>query len=141
MLDVESDSADVVVGDAFSNHSVPWQLTTKEWIAEVKRVLKPGGLYTMNLIDERPLEMLKAESATLLDAFTDVRLITFAGQGGGPLGGNAVLIASDRSLPKAAQSNAEGATTYVRPDVESIARGAEPLRDDYAPVDQLLTRK
>ncbi len=140
MLDVESDSADVVVGDAFSHDSVPWQLTTAEWMAEVKRVLKPGGIYAMNLIDAPPLDMMKAELATFLDAFSDVRLIAFAGEDGAPFGSNAVPIASDRPLPKAVHSSAEGAVTYVRSDIESIAGGAAPLRDDYAPVDQLLTR-
>lgn len=140
MLGVRSNSADVVVGDAFANHSVPWQLTTTEWTAEVERVLKPGGLYAFNLIDDPPLEMLKAELATMLDTFADVRLITFAGKDGKPAGGNMVLLASDRPMPKAVHSNAEGATTYYLPEVKTIAFGAEPLTDDYAPVDQLITR-
>lgn len=141
MLGVKSDSADVVVGDAFANHSVPWQLTTTEWTAEVKRVLRPGGLYAFNLIDDPPLEMLKAELATMLDTFADVRLITFAGEDGRPAGGNMVLLASDRPMPKAVHSSAEGATTFYLSAVKSIAFGAEPLTDDYAPVDQLITRR
>lgn len=140
MLDVKTDSADVVVGDAYNNHSVPWQLTTAEWTAEVERVLKPGGLYAINVIDFPPLELLKAESATLLDAFSDVRFVTFTGEDEQPLGGNTVLFASDRPMPRAVRSDAEGAVTYNRPAVEKLAAGAEPLRDDYAPADQLLTR-
>lgn len=140
MLDVETDSADVVVGDAYNNHSVPWQLTTAEWTAEVERVLKPGGLYAINVIDFPPLELLKAESATLLDAFNDVRLVAIPGEDERPAGGNEVLFASDRPMPKAARSNAEGAITYNRAGVEQLAGTAEPLRDDYAPADQLLTR-
>ena len=141
MRDVKSDSADFVVGDAFSADSVPWHLTTSEWADEVKRVLKPSGLYAMNVIDLPPLEMLKAETATLLDSFADVRMITFAEANGRPFGGNAVLLASDRPLPKAVGSNAEGASTLDLPAVRWFSRGAEPLRDDYAPVDQLLTLK
>lgn len=140
MLDVPSDSADLVVGDAYNNHSVPWQLTTAEWTAEVKRVLKPDGLYAINVIDFPPLELLKAEAATLLDAFADVRLVTFIGEDGRPSGGNAVLFASDRPMPRDARSNAEGATTYNLPSVEWLTGDTEPLRDDYAPADQLLTR-
>jgi len=140
MIDVASNSADVVVGDAFSNHSVPWHLTTGEWLEEVKRVLKPGGLYAMNVIDEPPLEMLKAEAATFLKVFKDVRIVTLADEGGHPLGGNAVLLASDRPMPKSTGSTAEGATTLRLPAVKWLARGAEPLSDDYAPVDQLITR-
>jgi MFS family permease len=141
MRGVKSDSADVVVGDAFNANSIPWHLTTQEWMAEVKRVLKPGGLYAMNLIDLPPLELLKAETATLLDAFADVRIIAFAEANGRPFGGNEVLLASDRPLPKGAGSRAEGATTLDLPAVKWIARGAEPLRDDYAPADQLMTFK
>lgn len=138
MLKVPSHSADVVVGDAFSNHSVPWHLTTTEWMEEVQRVLKPGGMYAMNVIDAPPLEMLKAEAATLLDTFKDVRLVTEAEEGR-PLGGNSVLLASNRPMAKAVRSSAFGATTIDLPGVKWFARGAEPLRDDYAPVDQLIT--
>jgi MFS family permease len=140
MLKVPSDSADLVVGDAFSNHSVPWHLTTTEWMKEVKRALKPGGTYAMNVIDTPPLEMLKAEAATLLDTFRDVRLVTIAGEDGRPLGGNAVLLASDRPMAKAVRSNAFNAVTYDLPGVEWLAKGSKPLRDDYAPVDQLISR-
>lgn len=140
ILDVPTDSADVVVGDAFSHHAVPWDLMTTEWLEEVKRVLKPGGFYAQNLIDYPPLDLLKAEAATLLDSFADVRLVAVPGPYGTPIGGNEVFFASDRPLPKKMGSSVEGATTYTRNDLESIAGTAEVLRDDYAPVDQLLTR-
>jgi len=140
MIDVPTSSADVVVGDAFGHHTVPWHLMTAEWLDEVRRVLKPGGLYALNVIDFPPLELLKAEAATLLDAFADVRLVAVRGPYGQPYGGNEIFYASDRPMPKQAGSSAEGAVTYVRGDVEQMAGDAEVLRDDYAPVDQLLTR-
>jgi spermidine synthase len=34
---------DVVVGDAFGGLAVPWHLTTREMVAEVRRVLRPAG--------------------------------------------------------------------------------------------------
>jgi MFS family permease len=139
MRGLANNSADLVVGDAFSNDSVPWHLTTTEWMEEVKRVLRPGGLYAMNVIDEGPLERLKAEAATLLDTFAEVRLIAFAAPGGRPLGGNEILLASDRPMPRAVGSHAEGATTLHMPGVKWFAGNAQPLRDDYAPVDQLIT--
>lgn len=139
MLDLPSNSADFIVGDAFSGYTVPWHLTTSEWMAEVKRVLKPGGLYALNIIDLPPLEFLKAETATVANAFPEVRMVTFAGGDGRPGGGNAVLLASDRPFPKGVRSKAEGATTFDLPTVKWLASGVEPLRDDYAPVDQLLT--
>ena len=131
-------SADLVVGDAFSSRSVPWHLATAEWVEQVRRVLRPGGLYAVNMIDQEPLGLLRAEAATLLAAFADVRLVARAGPDG-PAGGNLVLLASDRRLAPGARSTARGAETLDRADVERIAAGAEPLTDDYAPADQLLS--
>lgn len=141
MLDVPDHSVDVVVGDAFSGLTVPWHLTTAEWIEEVKRVLKPGGLYAMNMIDMGPLELIKAELATLLDAFGEVRMVSEAGPDGEPVYGNAVLLATDRPLPGSIRTPFSEATVFQRPEVETFVGDAEPLRDDYAPVDQLLTIK
>ncbi len=139
MLDLPSNSADFVVGDAFSGYTVPWHLTTSEWMDEVKRVLKPGGLYALNVIDLPPLGFLKAETATVKDAFPEVRMVTLDSGNGRPGGGNAVLLASDRPFPKGVRSEAKGATTYDLPTIKWLSSGVEPLRDDYAPVDQLLT--
>lgn len=134
-----SASADVVIGDAFGTLSVPWHLATTEWAAEVRRVLRPGGLYALNVIDFRPLELLRAEAATLLDGFADVRLVTLPGSDLHPGGGNAVLLASDRPLPRGAGSGADGAITLDRAAVVRFVAGARALRDDFAPADQLLT--
>jgi spermidine synthase len=134
-------SADVIVGDAFSSRTVPWQLMTTEWLRDVRRVLRPDGVYVLNMIDLRPLRLLRAEAATLLAAFTNVQLITYAGEDGRVVGGNEVLLASDGALPRESGPPATGAaSTYGRSAVVRLVAGAEPLRDDYAPVDQLETR-
>lgn len=139
MLDVDTDSVDVVVGDAFGDDAVPWHLTTAEWSEEVQRVLKPGGLYALNLIDLQPLEFAKAEAATLSDVFSDVRFVTYPGTAGTLFGGNLVMLASDRTMSRSVGSSAEGAVTEGREAVESFAEESKVLRDDFAPVDQLLT--
>lgn len=138
MVDQADDSADVVVGDAFGNLAVPWHLATAEWTEEVKRVLKPNGLYALNVIDLGPLDLQRAVAATLLDAFPHVRIVTF-GAGERPAGGNAVILASDRPIPASADTNNKVATTLRFSEVKRFAEDAEPLRDDYAPADQLLT--
>jgi MFS family permease len=140
MRDEPSARADVVVGDAFSGRTVPWQLMTTEWLHEVRRVLRPDGLYALNMIDLRPLRLLRAEAATLLGSFTNIRLITTAGADGRPAGDNAVLLASDGPLPPVRKAPAAGAHVYDRAAVVRLVAGAEALRDDYAPVDQLETR-
>jgi spermidine synthase len=138
MLAVPDGRTDVVVGDAFGNLAVPWHLATTEWTEEVKRVLKPGGLYALNVIDLGTLELLRAEAATLRETFDHVRLVTF-GTDEEAEGGNGVLLASDRPIPGRALYEGEGVTSLSEETVESFAGGSEILRDDFAPADQLLT--
>jgi MFS family permease len=133
-------SANVIVGDAFSSRTVPWQLMTTQWMHEIRRVLRPGGLYELNMIDEHPFALLRAESATLLASFAHVRMVTAPDAAGGPAGGNEVLMASDSPLPALRGPHSEG-HLYDQVALVKLVGGAEPLRDDYAPVDQLETRK
>jgi len=90
------------------------------------------------VIDLPPLDLQRAVTATLLDAFADVRIVTFGAEER-PLGGNAVILASDRQIPPAAATNDKFTTTLRFSEVQRFAQDAEVLRDDYAPADQLLT--
>ena len=89
-----------MVGDAFGGVSVPWHLTTREAVREIDRVLAPGGLCAVNLLDYGPLAFARAEVATLADAFDHVALATETDTltGGPKAGGNLVVIASDAPL-------------------------------------------
>lgn len=134
-----SASADVVVGDAFSGITVPWQLMTTEWMHEVRRVLKPNGIYVLNMVDLPPLRLLRAEAATLLASFANVSMVGEPGPKSGlPEGGNELLLASDGPLPP--MHKPVRAKAYNQSELEQIVGGVETLRDDYAPVDQLQTR-
>jgi spermidine synthase len=143
LAELPTGSADVVVGDAFGGVAVPWHLTTEEVTREIARILRPGGLYMVNVIDRRPMRFARAEAATLADVFDEVALVGAEGAIAG-LGGNVVLVAGDR-LPagpalQAALARADGAQRAVTGD--ELARwigGARPLTDDLAPVDQLIT--
>ena len=134
-----TDSADVVVGDAFGTYAVPWHLATARVDDEIRRVLRPGGLYALNVIDFPPLDLLRAEAATLLERLRHVRLVTVPSADRRPGGGNAVLLASDRPLPATPRARErDGAVAYDGAEVDAFAAGAEALRDDFAPTDQLL---
>jgi MFS family permease len=134
-------SADVLVGDAFGARAVPWHLSTVEFAREIRRVLRPAGLYALNVIDQPPLRLVRAEAATLREVFADVALVAHRGPGGRPGGGNLVLLASERPLPRALRPASRGARTYDGPATGRLAAGAEPLRDLDAPADQLLSRR
>ena len=132
-----TDSADAVIGDAFGRRSVPWHLATAEFAREIRRVLRPGGLYALNLIDQGDLDLLRAEAATLLEVFADVRLVARS-DNGEPAGGNVVFLASDRALAPEIRSTSRDARTFDRAAVARIAGDAGVLRDDDAPADQLI---
>lgn len=139
-----TDSYDVVLGDAFSNLTVPWHLTTAEFATDVDRVLRPDGLYLMNVIDNPPLDFLAAEIATLRTVFDSVTVLSTPGAVTGADGGNFVILAGDRlpnrtALEQAAQRNGHEVTMATARQVSTLAGDAPALTDDYAPVDQLLT--
>jgi MFS family permease len=137
-------SADLVVGDAFGARSVPWHLATVEFVDEVRRVLRPGGLYVLNVIDADPHALLAAEAATLADRFAGVALLVRPDQLAARGGGNAVLAASDRPLDTAvlgerAAARGEPGSVLGPAAVAAFARDGLVLTDDRAPVEQLLT--
>ncbi len=141
-----TDSQDLVIGDAFGGVSVPWHLTTAEAVGDLDRVLRPDGVYALNLLDYGDLGFARAEVATLRTVFDEVVLATQTDTltGGPDAGGNLVVVASDRPVvtPTAA------AEVRRRVPDWSVLSAAETavwvgdapvLTDDYAPVDQLLT--
>lgn len=58
-------SVDVVVRDVFAGDSTPAHLLTVEFVVDVLRVLRPGGLYLVNCADRPPLSSARAEVATI----------------------------------------------------------------------------
>jgi SAM-dependent methyltransferase len=143
---VPTRSADLVVGDAFGGLAVPWHLATQEFLADVRRVLRPDGVYALNLIDLGPLRLARAEAATLLRVFPDAALVAAPSADGGPQGGNLVFLASRRTLPLAAvrarlgaRGGEQRAVVLDRAALARFAGSAQPLSDDSAPADQLLT--
>jgi spermidine synthase len=140
-----SGSRDVVVGDAFGGLSVPWHLTTRETVQDVRRVLVDDGVYAVNVIDYPPLRFARAEVATILGVFPHVAVLARPDVLAGASGGNVVVVGSDRPLPLGAvqeqltERAGELGLLAAPPDVASFAAGAQVLTDDFAPVDQLLT--
>jgi MFS family permease len=136
---------DVVVGDAFGGLAVPWHLTTRETVADIRRVLRPDGLYMVNVIDYPPLSFARAKVATVAALFRHVAVVARPSVLDGQDGGNLVIVGSNRPLPTDAigaqlQSRAPELDLFFREgQITSFAGGARVLTDDFAPVDQLVT--
>ncbi len=127
-------SADVVVGDAFEGRTVPRHLATAEFLALVRRILGPTGLYVLNVIDDPPLAFARSEAATLLRGFAHVVLTADADVLRGKASGNLVFAASDRPLPVAELTRRASMGTLPdrvldRAGVSRFAGTAVPLRD------------
>ena len=137
-------SIDVVIGDAFSGLTVPWHLTTVEFVEAVGEKLAPGGFYTINVIDRPEARFARAEAATLEEVFQHVAIFAPPGYFTGDLGGNYVLVGSHNPIDLervAAAIRSRGGVEIglSGPELERFVDGADPLTDDYAPVDQMLT--
>jgi len=134
------DSADVIVGDAFGSRAVPWHLATKEFMTDIERVLRPGGLYVANLIDAPTESFLRAETATMRTVMPVVGVMRGPSLVDGFVG-NAVAVASTGSLDVDAWDEARrrrGDEGVVVDDLDDYLADALVLTDDFAPVDQLL---
>ena len=64
-------SADVVIRDVFAGDTTPAHLLTVEFVTDVLRVLRPGGIYLINCADRPPLDGARAEIATLRTALEE----------------------------------------------------------------------
>jgi spermidine synthase len=95
---VQDDWADLVIADVFSGARTPAHLTSTEFLAEVRRVLKPGGSYVANLADGPPLAHLRGQVATAAAVFPELALAADPTVWRGRRFGNAVLLASDLPL-------------------------------------------
>jgi SAM-dependent methyltransferase len=133
LADLSIDSYDLIVGDAFGGLSVPWHLTTTEFVEELDRVLRPNGVYAMNVIDGAENRFVEAELATLEEHFVHrAAVVPQDWPVVRPV--NQILIASDSPLPEISIDPQDG---YLVDDIAEFTGEARVLRDDFAPVEQL----
>lgn len=132
-------SADVLIADVFGGSRVPAHLTTVEYLRAAERVLRPRGVYTVNLADGAPFAFLRSQLATLRTVFGQLCLIAEPSVLRGRRFGNTVVAASHAGLPVAALARRTAADAFpARVEhgsaLERFMAGAEAVRDaDAAP--------
>ncbi|MFF0381792.1 spermidine synthase [Streptomyces sp. NPDC004286] len=129
--------ADLIVADVFSGARTPAHLTSAEFLDEVRRALRPGGVYTANLADGPPLAHLRGQIATAAARFAELALIADPAVLRGKRFGNAILVASDLPLPLAeltrrAASDPHPARLEHGPRLTDFTGGAAPVTDTSA---------
>jgi len=131
---------DAVILDAFLGDSSPSHLLTREAFASIHRVLRPGGVLSINAfghLEEDEDFFTASLNKTLKSVFTSVRIHT-SGDGG------MFFVATDRSpLGFVHQPNVEG----IHPDVleetelsyvkivDTVPEHGRVLTDDYNPAE------
>ena len=130
-------SADVVIRDVFAGDATPAHVRTTEFVADVHRVLRPGGLYLANVADRPPLGEARREVATVATAFTSVAVIAEPSQLRSRRYGNLVVIGTDDTtvlespaLARALRSLPVPARLLTGADAAAFASGAVPWGDD-----------
>ncbi|MEU9990366.1 fused MFS/spermidine synthase [Streptomyces sp. NPDC048045] len=129
--------ADLVVVDVFSGARTPAHLTSAEFLDEVRRALKPSGVYAANLADGPPLAHLRGQIATAAARFPELALVADPAVLRGKRFGNAVLVASDLPLPLAeltrrAASDPHPARVEHGRQLTDFTGGALPVTDAAA---------
>ncbi|RZT86178.1 methyltransferase family protein [Pseudonocardia sediminis] len=87
-----SGAFDLVVTDVFAGARTPAQVTTAEFLAQVVRVLTPGGTHIANLGDGAPWPFLPGQIATAGAAFPRLLLVVAPDVLHGRRFGNLVLV-------------------------------------------------
>lgn len=129
--------ADLIIADVFSGARTPAHLTSTEFLDEVRRALKPSGVYAANLADGPPLAHLRGQIATAAARFAELALIADPAVLRGKRFGNAVLVASDAPLPvaeltrRAASDPHPGRVEHGKPLMD-FTGGAVPVTDAAA---------
>jgi SAM-dependent methyltransferase len=129
-------SADAVLRDVFAGDRTPPHVTTAEFVRDVARVLRPGGVYLANCADRPPLTLARAEAATLATVFAHVGVVAEPSLLRGRRYGNIVVIGTDdprllagAGLARALRSLPVPARLLQGEDLTAFVGRAAPLRD------------
>jgi predicted O-methyltransferase YrrM len=130
-------SADAVLIDAFVGARVPRALITAEAFATFARVVAPGGLVAVNVVDRRPLDEAAAVLAALREALPHVTALAAGPTLARRRGGNVVLAGAHVPLPLArlrplAAADPSPAAVLEPGEVDAFVGGVPAWRDGAA---------
>lgn len=133
LTDLPAASMDLVLVDVFSGTRVPAHLTTIDFVRSAGRLLRPGGMYAVNLADEAPFDFLRPQVATLCAVLPRVCLIAEAPVLRGRRFGNVILLGARRELPIIELTRKLAADPF--PARVAHGLGLQRFTGDAAPVD------
>ena len=140
---------DLVVGDAFNDVAIPFHLTTWEFNEQIRLLLKEEGMYAVNVVDKlHSGKFLKSFVHTLQQTFPYVYVIRENDMWDDDEQSTYVVVGSLSALASSALEQAASQSGQGQPVSHIMPRDIFEswlnshsnilLRDDYAPVDNLL---
>lgn len=134
---------DVIFCDAFSSYySIPYQLTTRESISHMHRVLNDGGVALVNIIsaiEGDSGKFLRAEYATFRSIFSQVYLFPVRDPVDGKQFQNIMLVAvKGNRVPRMVSEDPELKGYLGHGWQKEVPRDMPILTDNYAPVDYYI---
>jgi MFS family permease len=126
---------DFILGDAFNQFDVPYQLTTREFDDIIARHLRPDGVYMLNIIDGVHNDFLRSEIRTLRNSFPYVAVLTTPDDWPPREERLTFVIVAALHAPA---SPIQSAVSESEIDAFMKSGRSVLLTDDFVPVDQLL---
>lgn len=124
---------DLVIADVYQAAQMPIDLTTTGFAREVAAVLRPGGLYAVNVADLPTLTLSRVQAATLRHSFTETCLIASSTLLRGRRYGNVVLVATDTPgglpLTRLRPRDPQPVRVLQGEDLGRFIAGARPMHD------------
>ena len=145
-LQASSERWDFIYCDTYIGLSVPFHLTTAEFLDEVKLHLEPGGVFGLNLAAGLEDPFSRAMYRTVVDRFASAYVFRVRGAA------NALVLATDANTltrqqlvarareldPRYGFEPSLAVLALGRVEVDLAAEDVEILTDQYAPVDSLI---
>lgn len=146
LQELDGERFDVVVGDVFQDVTVPYHLTTREFVALVKSRLEPDGVYLLHLADAFPDPLLvKSMLKTLREQFRHAH-VWMEQPPAEPTRITYVLSATDDVEPPMRLTAQRGFERHWIRATGVLAATGTPmdklpvLTDDFVPVERLVSR-
>jgi spermidine synthase len=127
---------DLVLADVYQAVRMPDHVATVEFAARAARVLRPDGLYAVNVTDVPSLALSRVQAATLRLVFAEVCALASRAMLRGRRYGNVVLVAAAvpgrlplRALSTRAARDRVPGRVLAGTELDRFVAGARPLTD------------
>ncbi|MDQ3150598.1 MAG: fused MFS/spermidine synthase [Actinomycetota bacterium] len=134
---VPAGTVELLVSDVFAGPRIPAHLTSREFVAAVRRALAGGGTYAANIADSAPLAFARSQLATVRSGFEHVCVLVEPTVLDGRRFGNLVLVASSEPLPvdelaRRAAADPFPARVLHGTTLDALVGDAAPIVDETA---------